>query len=87
MFSFLRPFGFIKPRTSSPLGASGSPGRITDVSLRFPLPPLQEQTRIVEHLDALSARIQALEKTSRERIDHLAALKASLLDAAFRGEL
>jgi len=53
----------------------------------IPLPPLEEQQRIVEHLDGLSARIQTLEKTTRARIAHLAALKASLLAAAFRGEL
>lgn len=51
----------------------------------IPLPSLHEQTRIVEHLDSLSARIQSLEKATRERIDHLATLKSSLLDVAFRG--
>ncbi len=55
--------------------------------MQIPLPPLEEQQRIVEHLDGLSSRIQTLEKTTRERIAHLAALKASLLDAAFRGQL
>jgi type I restriction enzyme, S subunit len=47
----------------------------------------EEQHRIVEHLDGLSERIQTLEKTTRNRLAHLAALKASLLDAAFRGKL
>lgn len=56
-------------------------------NFEIPLPPLAEQQRIVEHLDGLSSRIQTLEKTTRERLDHLAALKASLLDAAFRGNL
>jgi type I restriction enzyme, S subunit len=54
---------------------------------RIPLPPMEEQRRIVEHLDGLSERIQTLEKTTRNRLEHLAALKASLLDAAFRGKL
>ena len=53
----------------------------------IPLPPLEEQHRIVEHLDGLSERIQTLEKTTRNRPNHLAALKASLLDSAFRGNL
>ncbi|WP_372796437.1 restriction endonuclease subunit S [Pontiella sp.] len=56
-------------------------------TIPVPLPPLEEQQRIVEHLDGLSSRIQTLEKTTRTRLDHLAALKVSLLDAAFRGNL
>ncbi len=39
----------------------------------------------LSHLDGLSARIQTLEKTTRKRLDRLAALKASLFAAAFRG--
>jgi type I restriction enzyme S subunit len=54
---------------------------------KLPLPPLEEQRRIVEHLEGLSERIQTLKKTTRDRIAHLAALKASLLAAAFRGNL
>jgi type I restriction enzyme S subunit len=56
-------------------------------SFEIPLPTLEEQQRIVEQLDGLSSRIQTLEKTTRDRLDYLAALKASLLDAAFRGKL
>ena len=56
-------------------------------TIPVPLPPLKEQRRIVEHLDGLNERIQGLEKTTLDRLDHLAALKASLLNAAFRGEL
>ncbi|MBN2685654.1 MAG: restriction endonuclease subunit S [Pontiellaceae bacterium] len=51
------------------------------------LPPLEEQQRIVAHLDGLAERIQKLEAATRARLDRLAALKASLLDAAFRGRL
>ncbi len=56
-------------------------------TLQIPLPPLNEQHRIVEKLDALSARIQTLETTTCARLAHLATLKASLLSAAFHGEL
>jgi len=56
-------------------------------TIPIPLPPLEEQKRIVAHLDGLSERVQTLEKTTCERIDHLSALKASLLDDAFRGKL
>lgn len=55
--------------------------------IEIPLPSVEEQHRIVEHLDGLSDRIQTLEKTTCARINHLAALKASLLNSAFRGEL
>ena len=56
-------------------------------TIQIPLPPMEEQQRIVEHLDGLSSRIQHLGKMTRARLDHLVALKASLLDAAFRGQL
>jgi len=55
--------------------------------IEIPLPPLEEQQRIVTHLDALAERTRTLETTTKEKLDDLTALKASLLDAAFRGQL
>lgn len=55
--------------------------------LKIPLPPLPEQEKIVAQLDALSERTQALETATTRQLEQLKALKASLLDAAFRGEL
>jgi restriction endonuclease S subunit len=62
---------------------------------------LGEQKRIVAQLDALFSRIdqtiaqldaiaeraQALESATTRQLKQLQALKASLLDAAFRGQL
>jgi len=56
-------------------------------SIVFPVPSLDEQKRIVAHLDALSERIRILDVATQEKINDLTTLKASLLDAAFKGEL
>jgi len=55
--------------------------------IEIPLPPLDEQKRIVAHLDTLSERTQTLEVSTQEKINDLTAFKASLLDSAFKGEL
>jgi len=56
-------------------------------AVKVPLPPMEEQERIVVHLEALSERTRTLEAATQEKLDDLTALKASLLDAAFRGQL
>lgn len=56
-------------------------------NLEIPLPSLNEQKHIVAHLDALSERTRILEVSTKEKLSDLTALKASLLDAAFRGQL
>ncbi|WP_419652940.1 restriction endonuclease subunit S [Thiolapillus sp.] len=56
-------------------------------SVETPLPPLNEQKRIVAKLDALSERTRTLEAETQERLGQLIALKSSLLDTAFRGQL
>lgn len=53
----------------------------------FPIPNISAQGRIVEHLDALAERTRTLEAATQEKLADLSALKASLLDAAFRGQL
>lgn len=55
--------------------------------LPFAAPPLPEQEKIVAQLDAIAERTQALEATTATQLEQLKALKASLLDAAFRGQL
>ena len=55
--------------------------------IEIQLPSLDEQNRIVTHLDALSERTRALEATTEEKLSDLTTLKASLLDAAFKGQL
>ena len=53
----------------------------------FHVPPLAEQTKIVAQLDAISERTQALTAATAAQLEKLKALKASLLDAAFCGQL
>jgi len=54
--------------------------------IQIPVPPVETQQQIVARLDALSERTSTLEVTTQEKLDDLTALKASLLDAAFRGQ-
>jgi len=52
-----------------------------------PLPPIQEQHRIVHQLDVLRAETQKLEAVYQNKIDNFAELKKSILGKAFAGEL
>ena len=53
----------------------------------IPLPPLPEQRRIADKLDALSGKIAMQKRAIEEKLDELNHLKNSVLDAAFRGRL
>jgi type I restriction enzyme S subunit len=55
--------------------------------IKIPIPPLEAQKAIVSHLDSLTERIRTLESATQEKLSDLTALKASLLDAAFKGQL
>jgi type I restriction enzyme S subunit len=55
--------------------------------LTVPVPPLTEQRRIVEELDALQVEVDALKRLQAETAAELDALLPSILDKAFRGEL
>ncbi|MBM4301998.1 MAG: hypothetical protein FJ121_10840 [Deltaproteobacteria bacterium] len=56
-------------------------------SLPMPLPPLDEQRRIVAYLDGLQARVDALKKLQAQTAAELDALLPAILDRAFKGEL
>jgi len=55
--------------------------------LRVPIPPKDEQRRIVAELDALQAEVDALKLLQSETAAELDALLPSVLDKAFKGEL
>jgi type I restriction enzyme S subunit len=55
--------------------------------LEFPLPPLDEQRRIVTHLDGLQAQVDELTALQEATQAELDALLPSVLDRAFRREL
>lgn len=51
------------------------------------VPSLPIQQKIVTYLDDLSDKIERVKTVQKEKMDSLKALKASILDKAFRGEL
>lgn len=53
----------------------------------IPLPPIIEQQKIVQKLDALSAETKKLEAIYQQKINDLEELKKSVLQKAFSGEL
>ena len=55
--------------------------------ISFPMPPVEEQRRIVAYLDDLQARADALKPLQAETSSELNALLPSVLDKAFRREL
>jgi len=51
------------------------------------LPPLNIQQKTVAYLDSISQKIEKLKQIQKEKMQSLIALKASILDQAFKGEL
>lgn len=56
-------------------------------NIKIPLPPLEEQRRIVARLDQLQQQIDELQRLQRETKEKIECTRASVLDKAFRGEL
>jgi len=52
-----------------------------------PLPPLEEQRRIVTHLEAVQEKVNALKEIQATTDAELQRLEQAILDRAFRGEL
>ena len=69
--------------TAGQIGVSGAYAK----GFVVPVPPVEEQRRIVAYLDGLQAKVDALKKLQAETADELAALLPSILDKAFKGEL
>ncbi|MFY4782112.1 restriction endonuclease subunit S [Aliarcobacter butzleri] len=53
----------------------------------FPLPPLETQQKVVSYLDEISQKMENIKQIQKEKMQSLKALKASILDQAFKGEL
>ena len=71
-------------------GATGSRQRLrTEIVLDafIPLPPLEEQRRIVAHLQEVQERIKALKEAQEQTEAELKRLEQAILEKAFRGEL
>lgn len=69
--------------TAGQIGVSGSDAK----SCLIPVPPLEEQRRIVAYLDSLQAKVDALKQLQAQTQVELDALLPSVLDRAFKGEL
>lgn len=59
--------------------------KIKNVEIEYP--PLPIQQKVVIYLDEISQKIEKIKQLQKEKMDSLKALKASILDSAFRGEL
>ena len=56
-------------------------------NLKFLIPSLKIQQKTVTYLDEISSHIERVKELQKEKMQHLKALKASILDQAFRGKL
>ncbi|MDD2509304.1 MAG: restriction endonuclease subunit S [Aliarcobacter skirrowii] len=55
--------------------------------IEFSLPPLKTQQKVVAYLDEISNKMEKIKQIQKEKMQSLKALKASILDQAFKGEL
>lgn len=69
--------------------AAGQSGVNKDALEKYliPIPSLPIQQKVVNYLDDLSDKIESVKVVQKEKMDSLKALKASILDKAFGGEL
>lgn len=56
-------------------------------NIEIPIPSLKIQQKVVKYLDNISQQAEKVKQVQTEKMESLKALKASLLDQAFRGEL
>ncbi len=69
-------------------GATRQRVKLTMVrDLKIPLPPFQTQQKVVSYLDEISQKMEKIKQIQKEKMQSLKALKASILDQAFKGEL
>ena len=57
------------------------------LNFEIPLPPLKTQQKVVSYLDEISQKMQIIKQIQKDKKQNLKALKASILDQAFKGEL
>lgn len=81
------PLGQEQIRTTFHGAAQGGINREFVKEVIIPLPPLDEQRRIVRHLEAVQAKVEALKEAQAATEVELKRLEQAILDRAFRGEL
>ena len=72
------------------LGKGGAQPNISQTVLKaqnIPLPPLDEQRCIVEYLDAVQAKVEAIRRYQEETREEIEAMTGAVLERAFGGEL
>ncbi|MCT7443985.1 restriction endonuclease subunit S [Aliarcobacter cryaerophilus] len=55
--------------------------------MNISLPPLKTQQKVVSYLDEISNKMEKIKNLQKKKMQSLKALKASILDKAFKGEL
>jgi type I restriction enzyme, S subunit len=56
-------------------------------TLAIPIPPLEDQRRLVAYLDDLQSKMDSLKALQAQSTSELDALLPSILDEAFKGKL
>lgn len=56
-------------------------------NLEISFPPYETQQKVVAYLDEISSKMEKIKQIQKEKMQSLKALKASILDQAFKGEL
>jgi len=86
----LRDLRFLDSVLKLVIGTTGSRKRLQKgdfLNLEIPLPPLEEQKRIVAYLDTIQQKAQALQRLQVETEREIERLREAILHKAFRGEL
>lgn len=86
---------FLSPPYLSKVMINCSGARMPRLTTKFlksddayiPIPSISIQQKVVTYLDDLSIKIEKVKSIQKEKMDSLKALKSSILDKAFRGEL
>jgi len=84
LFYFSKHFNFLDLNKSTTLP---SLAKTHLLQIMMVLPPLNIQQKILTYLDKISKKIEKIKSVQKEKMESLVALKASILDQAFRGEL
>lgn len=78
--------GFFAQKCNKWIGQAGYNTKMLEITL-IPLPPLDEQRRIVAYLSRVQQQVTALKEAQAETEAELKRLEQAILDKAFRGEL
>ena len=84
LFYFTKYFNFLDLNKSTTLP---SLAKTHLLQINMVVPPLPTQQKVVLYLDEISQKMENIKQIQKEKMQSLKALKASILDQAFKGEL